>query len=47
MSEGDADSMAEMPEAPQKVAAGSGEDMGQERQAFAVRKEKTLPRKKC
>ncbi len=47
MSEGDADSMAEMPEAPQKVAAGSGEDMGQERQAFTVWKENPLPAKTC
>ena len=44
MSERGADSMAEMPEAPQRVADGIRKSMGQERQAFTAKTEKSFTR---
>ena len=44
MSERDADSMAEMPEAPQRVADGIRKSMGQERQAHTAKTEETFTR---
>ncbi len=44
MSERGADSMAEMPEAPQRVADGIRKSMGQERQAITAKTEEALPR---